>query len=74
MGKGVVFVIRNFYQKLISPFLSKKLNLMCRFHPSCSEYTILALEKYGFVKGIIKSYKRIRRCKPDNYENCFDLP
>ena len=37
---------------------------VCRFTPSCSEYTKLAVMKYGTVKGIWKGIKRISRCNP----------
>lgn len=36
----------------------------CRFHPSCSQYAIDALEKYGAMRGGVKSLKRIARCHP----------
>jgi len=38
----------------------------CRFRPTCSEYAIQALEKYGFIKGGIKAMWRILRCNPWN--------
>ena len=38
----------------------------CRFHPSCSEYGIQALKKYGFIKGGFKLCWRIIRCNPFN--------
>ncbi len=38
----------------------------CRFHPTCSEYAINALEKYGLVRGGIKACWRILRCNPWN--------
>lgn len=47
-----------FYQKYLSPLLPK----VCRFYPSCSEYSILAIKKYGAVKGIFLGAKRILRC------------
>jgi putative membrane protein insertion efficiency factor len=59
------FLIKNlilFYQRFFSPIFGKK----CRFYPSCSEYTILAVEKYGVLKGILKSIFRILRCHPFN--------
>jgi putative membrane protein insertion efficiency factor len=36
----------------------------CRFHPTCSEYMIEALNKYGLVKGLYKGVGRIFRCHP----------
>ena len=38
----------------------------CRFEPSCSQYMIIALKKYGFFKGLKKGFSRLRRCKPPN--------
>ena len=38
----------------------------CRFTPSCSEYAIRALEKYGIIKGGYKAILRILRCNPFN--------
>ena len=48
------------YKYLISPLLGKS----CRYLPTCSEYSIEALETYGFVKGIFLSTKRILSCHP----------
>lgn len=50
------------YQKIISPVLPKT----CRFYPTCSEYMIQSLEKYGFMKGLSLGVKRIIRCHPFN--------
>lgn len=38
----------------------------CRFYPTCSEYTLEALEKYGVLKGGFMAIKRILRCNPFN--------
>lgn len=38
----------------------------CRFHPTCSEYAIQAVEKYGFLKGGLKALWRVLRCNPFN--------
>jgi uncharacterized protein len=48
------------YQYVISPMLGPR----CRFTPSCSEYSILALRKYGALKGLWLSVKRVGRCHP----------
>lgn len=61
MKKILIFIIK-LYQSYLSPFMGKK----CRFYPSCSSYTIEAIEKYGIVKGIIKGVLRISRCHPFN--------
>ena len=36
----------------------------CRFYPTCSNYAIEAIEKYGFIKGWFLAIKRIFRCNP----------
>ena len=36
----------------------------CRFHPTCSEYAIGALEQYGLAKGSLKAILRVARCNP----------
>ena len=48
------------YRYAISPILPSS----CRFYPSCSEYAIEALGKYGLVKGSWLTLKRIARCHP----------
>jgi hypothetical protein len=48
------------YQLLLGPFLGGR----CRFEPSCSEYSILAFKRHGFVKGCGLSVWRICRCQP----------
>lgn len=58
-----------FYQKYISNVLGKN----CRFYPSCSEYTIKSIEKYGSLKGIGKGIIRILKCHPFN-KGGVDLP
>ena len=51
-----------FYQLCISPFIGGR--AACRFIPTCSEYTRLAIEKYGVIKGTWLGLKRISRCRP----------
>ena len=46
------------YKFLISPILGPS----CRYLPTCSEYSIEALERHGFLKGVYISLKRILRC------------
>jgi len=50
------------YQKTLSPLIGP----VCRFYPSCSNYTIQAIRKYGPVRGGWKGLKRICRCHPWN--------
>ena len=56
-----IFIIPiKLYQVLLSPLLGQS----CRYHPTCSQYTIEAIEKYGPIKGIWLGSKRIARCHP----------
>jgi putative membrane protein insertion efficiency factor len=48
------------YQLVVSPWLGNK----CRYTPSCSQYGIVALKKYGPIKGLWLTIKRIARCHP----------
>jgi len=61
MKEILLFLIRT-YKKYISPLLPKS----CRFYPTCSQYAIDAITKYGVLKGSIKSAYRIMRCNPFN--------
>lgn len=63
MKKLVISMIK-FYQKYISGYL--KSGRCCRFYPTCSQYAIEAIEKYGLLKGSILSMWRILRCNPFN--------
>lgn len=49
-----------FYQKCISPLKPAS----CRFSPTCSQYALEALKKYGPFKGLWLSIKRILKCHP----------
>lgn len=49
-----------FYQKFISPLKPPT----CRFYPTCSQYSIQAVEKYGVVKGLWLTVKRLAKCHP----------
>jgi len=60
--KKIVILILKFYKKFISPTLPDS----CRFYPTCSEYAVTAIEKYGVLKGSIKTIYRIMRCNPFN--------
>ena len=48
------------YQWLVSPWLGPK----CRFQPTCSHYALEALRKYGLLKGLWLTVRRISRCHP----------
>ena len=48
------------YKYAISPMLGRS----CRFHPSCSEYAVEALERHGLFKGLLLAIRRVGRCHP----------
>jgi putative membrane protein insertion efficiency factor len=48
------------YQLFISPIFPNS----CIFNPTCSQYAILAIKKYGIIYGLYLSIKRILRCHP----------
>lgn len=62
MLKKCLIKLIEFYQRHISRHLGKN----CRFYPTCSEYCKMAIDKYGIIKGIFKSFKRILKCSPIN--------
>ncbi len=62
--KKFLIVILTGYKKFISPIFEQLFGKACRFTPTCSQYTIEALEKFGTVKGLALGFKRILRCHP----------
>lgn len=58
--KIIFIAIIKFYRKYISPYKKP----CCRFYPTCSEYALLAFQKYGCIKGGYLSVKRILKCHP----------
>ena len=58
--KSIIIFIIKLYQYAISPFLGSN----CRFMPTCSAYTIEAIQNLGIVKGIWLGMKRVLRCRP----------
>lgn len=68
MVKFLLLLIR-LYQLTVGPFIGKS----CRFYPSCSDYAMEALRKYGTWKGIWLTLCRVGRCGPWN-PGGVDLP
>jgi putative membrane protein insertion efficiency factor len=58
--KHILIFLIKIYRKYISPLLGPS----CRFVPTCSQYALEAVEKYGFFKGGYLSIKRILKCHP----------
>lgn len=59
--KRVFIRLIRFYQKYLSPL---KRHGTCKYFPTCSQYAIEALEKYGVFKGGLLAVWRILRCNP----------
>lgn len=59
MKKFILAMIR-FYQRAISPYTRP----CCRFTPTCSQYAVEAVTKYGALKGSFLAIKRVLRCNP----------
>jgi len=58
--KTILIKLIRFYQKYISPLKSTR----CPYIPTCSQYGLEAIEKYGAVKGCLLAGWRILRCNP----------
>jgi putative membrane protein insertion efficiency factor len=58
---AALFLLRA-YKRFISPLLPP----MCRFEPTCSVYTMEAVEKYGVIRGTWLGMRRLARCHPFN--------
>lgn len=59
MFKKLSIILIKLYQKIPGSWHNS-----CRFYPTCSNYAIDAIEKYGFFKGCFLAIKRICRCNP----------
>ncbi len=58
--KSFGIILIKLYQYLISPLFVPS----CRFYPSCSEYALQAINRFGFFKGTWIGIKRISKCHP----------
>ena len=59
MKKLLLLLLRG-YKQFISPLLGQR----CRFHPSCSTYTMEAVERFGALRGSWLGMRRVARCHP----------
>lgn len=57
-----IFTIKKIWHGSFGRKFNKRNNIKCRFIPSCSNYAILALQKYGFFKGWHLTFIRILKC------------
>lgn len=68
MAKSAAICAVQIYQRYAPASIRNK----CRFEPSCSEYMILAIKKYGLLQGLRKGRHRLKRCNVD--DGGFDAP
>ncbi len=66
--KNVFLSIIRFYQKHISPAFPRR----CRYTPTCSQYALEAITKYGSVKGGCLALRRFLRCHPFSRHDPYD--
>ena len=57
---GLMIAVVRFYQRAISPMFGPK----CRFTPTCSEYFIQSVKKYGALRGTVRGTWRLMKCHP----------
>ncbi len=48
------------YRRFVSPLLGSR----CRYYPSCSEYAVQAIERFGILRGLVLAGWRLLRCNP----------
>lgn len=61
MMKKIMIKIIKFYQNAISPYKGRS---YCNYYPTCSQYGLEAIERYGALRGGFMTFKRILRCNP----------
>ena len=61
--KKISRIIVKLYKKRISPIFSF-MGIHCKYYPTCSEYMMQAIEKYGFIKGFFLGIFRFLKCNP----------
>ena len=66
--KRLLLALIRFYRSAISPYTAPK----CRYIPTCSQYALEAIEKYGARKGGWVAFKRICRCHPFSKRGPYD--
>ncbi|AXW86465.1 MULTISPECIES: membrane protein insertion efficiency factor YidD [Lonsdalea] len=62
IGSRLLIGLIRGYQRFISPLLGPH----CRFHPTCSQYGIEAIRRFGMIKGCWLALKRVLKCHPLN--------
>jgi putative membrane protein insertion efficiency factor len=60
MARALATAPIRLYQRVVSPALGQR----CRYHPSCSEYAVQAVRRYGVLRGLVLAVWRVLRCNP----------
>ncbi|HEX3803849.1 MAG TPA: membrane protein insertion efficiency factor YidD [Solirubrobacteraceae bacterium] len=60
VGKTAFLAPIKVYQKLVSPLVGSR----CKYYPSCSEYAVQAIRKFGILRGLVLAGWRLLRCNP----------
>jgi putative membrane protein insertion efficiency factor len=58
--RSLVVGVLRFYQRWISPAFGPR----CRYYPSCSEYAVQAVQRFGILRGLVLAGWRLLRCNP----------
>jgi putative membrane protein insertion efficiency factor len=78
LPKRVVIMAIRFYQWTVSPDHGPLRKLypygVCKYHPTCSEYAVLAVERFGITRGLWLSWKRLMRCNPWSKGGIDEVP
>lgn len=70
LGRSAVTGVIRCYQRWISPAFPPR----CRYYPSCSSYALIAIERFGVLKGSWLATKRLFRCTPWHRGGIDDVP
>ncbi len=66
--KNLTISLINIYKKVYGFFCLQRIPLIiypdCKFYPTCSEYGIQAVERYGAFNGLLRAFWRVLRCNP----------
>jgi len=68
MAGKLIITLVSIYRATLGPFLAGH----CRYHPTCSQYMIDAVRKYGAMRGTWRGLKRIGRCHPFSKHDPYD--
>lgn len=58
--RTIVIAPVRLYQRAISPAIPRR----CKYHPTCSEYAVTAVRRYGILRGLVLATWRLLRCNP----------